>query len=118
MAAKIIKLREFQPFVTRRSSGQLTRRRYHWLGQHMYSEHPGTSWSTEYWIKTSKQPETWGLYCLTEEGGKKKQFLGFYTPQALLEYFESVHFEVEHTDHELIQAINGAEVIPFSSKKS
>lgn len=39
--------------------------------------------------------------------------MGFHTPQELLDYFDSIDFEVDADDRDLIESIATAKVIPL-----
>ena len=113
MANNIVELFPSRPRRVVEQHRPRRRGQYHWLGWHLYLGQPGSSWNTEFLIRTSVQTSVWELYCLAEGSAKKKQFIGFHAPQELLNYFNSVDFEVDADDRSLIESISVAKVIPL-----
>ena len=65
------------------------------LGEHEYSEAPGLSRRTNYWVKKIRKGEKWELYCSQEHSLRKREYAGTYSPDELHEYFDEVGFHLE-----------------------
>ncbi len=88
------------------------RRVYYSLGEHTYSEVPGASWCTEYWIRRSDLIKPWELYASAENRRGKKQFMGYFSSEDLITYLTSVNFDLSEDDTNFIDTLRG-EIYPF-----
>ena len=78
-----------------RKKSKLPRQRVFYLGSHMYSNAPGMSGTSEYWVKRIEKGKKWELFgTWPEECGRQRLSMGEHTPEQAKEYFESVNFEI------------------------
>ena len=98
MSAEIINFPEWaiSPFVT--EPVKIPRQRVFYLGTHSYSGSPGSSWTTEYWVKRVNKGQLWEVYCTTEDSGHERFYMNTFDPEEVQEYFESVQFELSDDD--------------------
>ena len=95
MSAVIHKLAKYRNSPDHKKRISRPRKRLYYLGTHSYSGMPGSSWTTEYWIKRLGVGHQWELYCTAEGYGRSKVLHGVFSCVELLQYFDEVQFEVD-----------------------
>ena len=110
MSAVIHKLAKYSNSPNHKKRVSRPRKRLYYLGTHSYSGMPGNSLKTEYWIKRLGVGHQWELYCTAEGYGRKKVLYDTFNRIELLEYFDSVQFDVDATFFEAIGIHQGETV--------
>jgi hypothetical protein len=110
MSAVIYKLSKYRNLPVHVKRIRRPRKKLYYLGTHSYSGMPGNSWRTEYWIKRVGKGHEWELYCTAEGYGRQKVLYGTFNRVELMEYFDSVQFDVDATFFEAIGIHQGETV--------
>ena len=110
MSAVIYKLSKYRNLPVHVKRIRLPRKKLYYLGTHSYSGMPGSSWTTEYWIKRLGLGHQWELYCTGEGYGRQKVLYGTFNRVELMEYFDSVQFDMDTTFFETIGIHQGETV--------
>ena len=110
MSAVIHKLSKYRSSPDHKKRISRPRKRLYYIGKHTYSGMPGSSWTTEYWIKRLGVGHQWELYCTAEGYGRQKVLYGTFNRVELMEYFDSVQFDVDATFFEVIGIHQGETV--------
>ena len=95
MSAVILELSNYRSLLGHVERIRRPRKKLYYLGAHSYSGMPGSSWSTQYWIKRVGGGHQWELYCTAEGYGRQKVLYGVFNRVELMKYFEEVQFEVD-----------------------
>ena len=91
MSKNIISISQHPNF---RPKGQRSRQRLFDLGRHWYSDVPGLSWETNYWVKKIQKGTLWELYCSSEDSISTRVYNGLWKAKELRYYFDDVGFEL------------------------
>lgn len=103
MKTNLVILKKSESTKAKRATTPGFRGHYRWLGHHLYSGGPGLTWQTEFWVRASTKAMHWELYCRTEQSGKVKQFMGYFTYDELTQHLESIGMELEKEDLQYLQ---------------
>ena len=110
MSAVIHKLSQYRNSPDHKKRTSRPRKRLYYLGTHSYSGMPGCSWTTAYWVKRLGVDHQWELYCTAEGYGRQKVLYGTFNRVELIEYFDSVQFDLDATFFEAIGIHQGETV--------
>jgi len=95
MSAVVLELSKYRSLLSHVKRIRRPRKKLYYLGAHSYSGMPGSSWSTQYWIKRVGEGHQWELYCTAQGYGRQKVLYGVFNRVELMRYFEDVQFEVD-----------------------
>ena len=90
MSAVVLELSKYRSLLSHVERIRRPRKKLFYLGAHSYSGMPGSSWSTQYWIKRIGGGHQWELYCTAEGYGRQKVLYETFNRVEIMEYFSSV----------------------------